>query len=229
MKCNKNKTQTYIWTPSEPTPTPTPEAKPSRPSIPAPTAPLPPLLLASNPFRERVLMSLLPCFFPVTKEFEIARAEILETLAPYGVRTRPEVIIAARIIAFSFSALGMLFDVARVEMSPSLKLRYQGCANALNRSCQQDEQKPAKRLACDQPPGQIRGEARSRHVRSGLRGSHPTDRGHDRQLPPPPGGPVPWIFAGGDFRRDARTGAVRGTGVRQAFGGDPGGASLRPG
>jgi hypothetical protein len=117
---------------------------------PTPTT-LPPILLTPSPFRERILLFLLPYFTAVTHEFEVAREEIFETLASYGVRTRPELIHAARVIAFSFSALDMLADAKSSGMSPSMRLRFRGCANGLNRSCQQDEQRLARRLTCDPP------------------------------------------------------------------------------
>jgi hypothetical protein len=114
------------------------------------TPQLPPLL-QPGPFRERLIVYLLPYFMPLTENFDLARAEVLETLASYGARTRSEMINAARIIAFSFSALEVLAEAKACEMSPELTMRYRGCANALNRSCQQIETRLATSLASDLP------------------------------------------------------------------------------
>jgi hypothetical protein len=150
---------------SSPTQAPPPPSDPTyaRTWAPIPAAAvvaLPPMLLLPNPFRERLLTFLLPYFRVVTKEFEVARDTVLDTLASYGAHSRPELINAARIFAFSFSALDMLAEVKSVEMSLSMKLRYRSCANGINRSCQQDEQRLAKRLACDQP-GPVKSAAKS--------------------------------------------------------------------
>jgi hypothetical protein len=105
----------------------------------------------ANPFVERLILFLMPYFLPVAVDPAVARAEILETLGSYGGRTRAEVINAARIIAFSFSALDTLAEATAEDLSASMRLRYKGCANNLNRSCQQNEQNLAMRLACDLP------------------------------------------------------------------------------
>ena len=108
-------------------------------------------LLQSGPFQARLVLFLMPYFRPVTTDFDLARQEILETLASYGARTRSEMITAARIIAFSFSALDILAEAKVTEMSVTMRLRFRSCANGLNRACQQNEQALAKSLACDQP------------------------------------------------------------------------------
>jgi hypothetical protein len=107
--------------------------------------------LQPSPFRERLVHFLLPYFLAVTSDIDEARAEVLETLASYGARTRSEMINAARIIAFSFSALDRLAEAAGTEMAASMRLRFSSCANNLNRSCQQNEQALAARLAIDVP------------------------------------------------------------------------------
>jgi hypothetical protein len=89
----------------------------------------------------------------VTSDFDVARTEVLETLEAYGARTRSEMITAARIIAFSFSALELLAEAKNTEMEPAMRLRVRACANNLNRSSQQDEKSLAKRLLCDIPDG----------------------------------------------------------------------------
>jgi hypothetical protein len=102
-------------------------------------------------FLDRLVVFLMPYFLALTPDFEQARAEVLETLASYGARTRSEMISAAQIIAFSFAALEMLAEAQVTEMSPSMRLRFNGCANGLNRSCRQNETRLAKSLACDLP------------------------------------------------------------------------------
>jgi hypothetical protein len=91
---------------------------------------------------------------PQTESFDLARAEVLETLASYGARTRQEMINAARIIAFSFTSLEVLAEAkADVETPYELRMRLRVCANSLDRSCQQIETRLTKSLASD-PPGQ---------------------------------------------------------------------------
>jgi hypothetical protein len=107
------------------------------------------LLLQPGHFRERLIVYLLPYFLRLTKDFDLARAEVLETLASYGARTRSEMINATRIIAFGFSSLELLAEAKSAELPVALSLRYRSCANALNRSCQQIEKALAKSLACD--------------------------------------------------------------------------------
>ena len=102
-------------------------------------------------FRERMILSLLPYFLPLAANFEEARAEALETLAAYGVRTRAEVINAVRIIAFSFASLDLLGEAQSDDMPPAMRLRYSAHANSLSRSCQQDEKTLAVRQAQDVP------------------------------------------------------------------------------
>jgi hypothetical protein len=104
-----------------------------------------------NPFLERIILFLLPHFLPVCPNPAIARAEILETLGSYGGTSRSEVINAARVIAFSFAALDTLAEAKDPHLSPAGRLRHRGCANNLNRSCQQNEHMLAGRLACTAP------------------------------------------------------------------------------
>ncbi len=114
------------------------------------TAPQASPFLAS-PFLERLLRFLIPYFTDVTPDLAAARAEALETLASYGARTRAELLCAVQIIVFGFAALETLGEAKTAEMSPSLRLRFRGCANNLNRSGQKTEQTLLKRLACDAP------------------------------------------------------------------------------
>jgi hypothetical protein len=105
----------------------------------------------TNRFVEHLIHFLMPYFLDAAPSIEEARAEILETLASYGARTRQEFLLAAQIIAFGLSTLDILADAKTVEMSPSMRLRYRGCANSLNRASQQSEKALAKLLTCDLP------------------------------------------------------------------------------
>jgi hypothetical protein len=104
-----------------------------------------------SPFLERLIRLLLPFFLGVCPDLDSARAEILETLASYGAQTRAQLLNAAQIIAFGLAALDMLHEAKTTDMSPSMRLRFRGCANNLNRSSKQNEQTLTKRLACDDP------------------------------------------------------------------------------
>lgn len=108
-------------------------------------------ILQSSPFLERLIAFLLPYFTGMTADIAAARAEALETLASYGARTRAELLCSAQIIVFSFAALETLAEATNPQLSPSMRLRYRGCANNLNRSSQKTEQTLAKRLTCDVP------------------------------------------------------------------------------
>lgn len=103
------------------------------------------------PFLECLIVFLLPYFLPVSPNEAAARSEIVDTIASYGGRTRAEIVNAARIIAFSFAALETLAEAKVADLTPAMGLRYKGCANNLNRSCQQNEQNLARRMACDMP------------------------------------------------------------------------------
>jgi hypothetical protein len=105
----------------------------------------------TNRFLEHLIHFLMPFFLNAAPSIEEARAEILETLASYGARTRQEFLHAAQIIAFGLSTLDMLADAKATEMSTSMRLRYRGCANSLNRAGQQSERSLAKLLSCDLP------------------------------------------------------------------------------
>lgn len=103
--------------------------------------------LPPSPFLERLVRFLLPYFLGMCPDLDSARAEILETLASYGTRTRSGLLNAAQIIAYGLSGLETLHEAKMTEMSQSMRLRYRGCANNLNRSCQKTEQILARRVA----------------------------------------------------------------------------------
>jgi hypothetical protein len=111
-----------------------------------------PAAIRPGPFLNRLVIYLLPYFLAVTSDEEKAKADILETLASYGARTRAELVKAVQIIAFSFAALEVLAEAkASQQMPPPLRLRYFGCANALNRHSEHSEKTLEKRLKCDLP------------------------------------------------------------------------------
>jgi hypothetical protein len=105
----------------------------------------------TNRFLEHLIHFLMPYFRNAAPTIEEARAEILETLASYGARTRQEFLLAAQIIALGLSTLDILARAKTVEMSPSMRLRYRGCANSFNGASQQTEKALAKLLSCDLP------------------------------------------------------------------------------
>ena len=119
--------------------------------MPSPAPPPPAKHTATNPFIERLIRFLMPYFAAVTLDTDAARAEIIETIASYGARTRGEMIKTVQIIAFSFSALDVLAEAEATEMAPALRLRFRSCANNLNRSSQASEATLAKSLASDAP------------------------------------------------------------------------------
>jgi regulator of extracellular matrix RemA (YlzA/DUF370 family) len=85
-------------------------------------------------FMEHVIGVLLPYFCHTTRDLDAAAAEVVATLHAYGVRTRAEFIKATQIIALSMVTLETLAESTSQELSPSLRLRYRGCANSLTRS-----------------------------------------------------------------------------------------------
>ena len=103
-----------------------------------PILPASPILASA--FLERLLAFLVPFFAGFTSDLAAARAEALETLTSYGARTRAELLCAMQIIVFSFAALETMAEAGKPEMSPSMRIRYRGCANNLNRSSQKAEQ-----------------------------------------------------------------------------------------
>ena len=107
--------------------------------------------LQASPFFERLLRYLIPYFTGVTPDLQAARAEALETLASYGARTRGELMNVVQVIILGFSTLETLSEATAGEMSPSMRLRFRGCANNLSRNGQKTEQTLMKRLARDVP------------------------------------------------------------------------------
>lgn len=117
-----------------------------------PMASLATSLLTDSIFLRRLICYLMPYFTPVTKSLDRAEADILETLASYCPRTRPELLNVVQIIAYSMSGLELLI-LAKIDtsLSGSQQIRLRGCANNLNRSAHQAEKTLTARLKCDLP------------------------------------------------------------------------------
>jgi hypothetical protein len=116
------------------------------------TASLTPPIPASSLFLKRLVCYLMPYFVPITSNMDRAEADILETFASYGARTRAELLNVVQIIAYSMSGLELL-ALAKVDtsLSASMQIRLRGCANNLNRSAHQAEKTLTARLKCDLP------------------------------------------------------------------------------
>ncbi|PPQ36087.1 hypothetical protein [Rhodopila globiformis] len=102
-------------------------------------------------FMQHIIGVLLPYFCRCTRDLDAAAAEIVETLASYGVRTRAEFIKATQIIALSMVTLETLAESTAQDLSPSLRIRYRGCANSLTRTTVECEKRLERRLAGDSP------------------------------------------------------------------------------
>jgi hypothetical protein len=107
--------------------------------------------LKSSAFLEAIIAFLMPYFTGNAIDVHEARNEIIDTLASYATRTRAEFLQAAQIIAFGMTTLDVLAEAKTTEMSLSMRIRYRGCANGLNRSTIQMEKSLDKSLACDLP------------------------------------------------------------------------------
>jgi hypothetical protein len=107
------------------------------------------MTLKSSALMEAVIDFLLPYFMPSALDIHDARIEIVDTLTAYAARTRSEYLQVARIIAFSMTALDVLAEAKTTDMSLSMRVRYRGCANNLNRTTMQLEKALDQRLALD--------------------------------------------------------------------------------
>jgi hypothetical protein len=103
-------------------------------------------------FLEAIISFLMPYFIGTAVDISAARTEIIETLAAYATRTRTEMLQAAQIIAFAMSTLDTLAEAKAADLSPSLRIRFRGCANNLNRSASQHQTALDRSLACDLSP-----------------------------------------------------------------------------
>jgi hypothetical protein len=97
-------------------------------------------------FLESIIAFLLPYFTIAPIDTNDARAEVIETLASYGARTRPEMLQAAQIIALGMSTLDALAESQTGDLSPSMRLRCRARADASNRSMLQTEKALSQRL-----------------------------------------------------------------------------------
>ena len=132
-----------------------------------------PMALRPNSFLETIIAFLLPYFSAASMDKHEARSEIIDTLTSYDTRTRAEMLQAAHIIAFGMTTLDVLAEAKTAEMSPSMRLRYRGCANNLNRSDPPDR-KGAGRASRPRTPTRPRenGGARGRHAPGRDNGGH---------------------------------------------------------
>src|SRR5271167_2740967 len=110
------------------------------------------MALGPGSFLETIIAFLLPYFTDAAINKHEARSEILDTLACYETRTRAGMLMAAHIIALGMTTLDVLAEAKTAEMSQSMRLRYRGCANNLNRSTLQTEKALDERLARELPP-----------------------------------------------------------------------------
>ena len=110
------------------------------------------MALGPGSFLETIIAFLLPYFSAASMDKHEARSEIIDTLASYETRTRAEMLQAAHIIALGMTTLDVLAEAKTAEMSVSMRLRYRGCANNLNRSTLQTEKALDERLARELPP-----------------------------------------------------------------------------
>src|SRR5271168_4036378 len=109
------------------------------------------MALRPNSFLETIIAFLLPYFSAAAADIREARSEIIDTLASYATRTRAEMLQAAHIIALGMTTLDVLAEAKTTEMSQSMRLRYRGCANSLNRSTLQTEKALDQRLGDELP------------------------------------------------------------------------------
>ncbi len=104
-----------------------------------------------NHFVESIIAFLMPYFSIHAADVRGARSEIIDTLASYATRTRAEMLQAAQIIALGMTTLDVLAEAKTAEMSQSMRIRYRGCANGLNRSALNTEKALDRRLDCELP------------------------------------------------------------------------------
>jgi hypothetical protein len=98
-------------------------------------------------FLETIILLLMPYFLETATTLAGARVEILRTLASYAAHTRPGFLLAAQVIALGITTLDTLHEARTLEMSVSMRLRYRGNANSLNRAMLQTEKSLQANLA----------------------------------------------------------------------------------
>ena len=104
---------------------------------------------AQDGFLERIVFSLLPYFAATLPDLQDARHAIVGALTGYAARTRAEILEAAQIVAYSFTALDSLGEAAKQDVSLPMRLRLRGQAIALNRSKKQCQTSLADSLCYD--------------------------------------------------------------------------------
>ena len=139
-----------------------------------------------NSFLETIITFLLPYFSAASMDKHEARSEILDTLAAYETRTRAEMLQAAHVIALGMTTLDVLAEAKTTEMSPSMRLRYRGCANSLNRSTLQTEKALDERLARELPAAPTEMAEPVDDMRQAeIMAAHSGAQGEDRRPAPP--------------------------------------------
>jgi hypothetical protein len=108
-----------------------------------------PLKPTQNAFMERIILSLLPYFAATLSDGQDVRDTIICALSGYAARTRAEILEAAQILAYSFTALDSLAEAASEDVSLPMRLRLRGQTNALNRSKKQCQTALADSLCMD--------------------------------------------------------------------------------
>jgi hypothetical protein len=99
---------------------------------------------------------LLPLFRIGTIDDRLARQMAVSAIESYEPQTRADYVNAARIIAFSMTALALLGKTTNPDMPMPEQMRAYGRANALNRSADQSERTmmQRRRLQKANPPGE---------------------------------------------------------------------------
>jgi hypothetical protein len=82
---------------------------------------------------------LAPLFETKDTDPDDARQSAMSALAAYHPESRADFVNIARILAFSMASLAALGMAVADDLTPALKMRYFGRANALNRSADQSE------------------------------------------------------------------------------------------
>ncbi len=96
-------------------------------------------VLPFDPLLAMIVGLLAPLFLAgCSGDLGSARLAAIETLAAYQGRTQAELLKIAQIIGFGLSALDCLRLSTASDVPLSMALRLRGCANALNRSAQQN-------------------------------------------------------------------------------------------
>lgn len=126
-------------------------------------------LLKKDGFLDKVVLSLLPYFTAAVPDPRNARDTIVKALMAYAIRTEAEILEAAQIVAYSFTALDNMGEAATPGVSLPMRLRLCGQTSALNRSKRQCQTALADSLCQDVPekvpgPEPLRSEPDSIHT-----------------------------------------------------------------